>query len=165
MKLDKKNCQILNFLEEDCRMTYTHIAKKVGLSVDSVRKRIKKLKHEKIFFPKIQLRPRHFGFPNIVIINIKLQNYNSTTLNEFIAYLREHPLVTEIYSISGEWDFQITMLVEDNYFNKPPSNAGLPLTSDQIRNKYGNLIKDWSESLTKVVYKFENYDMVKLMGH
>ena len=44
-QIDEKDCKILNLLQEDCRMSLTNIAKEIGLSVDSTKKRINKLIH------------------------------------------------------------------------------------------------------------------------
>ena len=53
-ELDEKDCLILNLLQENCRMSLTDISKKVGLSIDSVKKRIKRMIKDDIFFPKIK---------------------------------------------------------------------------------------------------------------
>jgi len=157
VKLDEKNCLILNLLQEDCRTSLTKIAKHVGLSVDSIKKRIKKMIKDEVFEPKIQLKPRHFGFGNIVDIRIKLHNYNNQDIKRFIEYLRENPNIAEIFSFSGEWDFSIVILAK--------SAEDLGLISRSIRDKFSKIINTWSESLTTFTYKFENYDMLKLMGY
>lgn len=156
IKLDEKDCQILNLLQEDCRMSLTKISKKVGLSIDSVKKRINKMIKNDIFFPKIQLRPRNFGFSNIVDIKIKLHNYSDQDINKFVKYLREHPNVAEIFSISGQWDFSIVVIAKDA--------IDLGMVVQSIRNKFNRIISDWTESLTTCVYKFEDYDMLKVMN-
>lgn len=157
MKLDGKNCLILNLLQEDCRMFLTKISKQVGLSVDSVKKRIKKMIKEDIFYPKIQLRPRNFGFNDIVEIKIKLHNYNNQDIKKFVEYLKKNPRVAEIFSVSGEWDFSIVIISKDA--------LDLGRITESIRNKFHKIIYDWSESVTTCVHKFENYDMIELMGH
>jgi Lrp/AsnC family transcriptional regulator len=154
--LDKKNLLILNILQENCRMSLTSISKKVGLSVDSVKKRINKMMINEIFYPKIQLRPRHFGFPNMVDVRIKLHNHNQKEVQEFISYLKENPFVIEVFTLSGEWNFSIVFIAKD--FS---DIAGI---SEDIRNRFSKIINDWSESLTTCVHKFEKYDMLKIMG-
>jgi len=154
-ELDEKDCVILNLLQENCRMSLTDISKKVGLSIDSVKKRIKKMIKNDIFFPKIQLRPRNFGFKNIVDIKIKLRNYSEKDIKEFIEYLKENPNVAEVFSISGDWNFSIVIIAKDA--------IDLGKRTGEIRNKFSKIIDIWSESLTTCVYKFENYDMIKLM--
>ena len=99
--IDEKNCIILNLLQENCRISLTDISKKTGLSVDSVKKRIENMIKNKIFYPKIQLRPRNFGFNNIIDVKIRLHNYSEIDRNKFINYLQENPHVAEILCLSG----------------------------------------------------------------
>ena len=154
-KLDDKNCAILRLLQENCRMSLTEISRNVGLSVDSVKKRINKMINENVFFPKIQLRPRNFGYNNVVDIKIKIQNYNEEEINEFITYLKEHPRVVELFSIAGDLNFSIVIIAKDAL-----EQGRL---TEEIRNRFSKIIAGWSESLTTKAYKFEEYDMTKLM--
>lgn len=155
--IDEKDCLILNLLQENCRMSLTEISKKIGLSVDSVKKRINKMLSKRIFYPKIQLRPRQFGFPNIVDVKIKLQDYDNKKIKEFIRYIETHPRIAEAFSISGEWDFTLVIISKNN--------EDLALLTDEIRQKFGSIIRDWSGSLTTFTYRFERYDMLKLIGY
>ncbi len=156
-ELDEINCKILNILQKDCRMSLTKISKEVGLSIDSVKKRIIKMIKEDVFYPKIQLRPRNFGFSNIVDIKIKLHNYTSKDMENFIVYLLENPNVAEVFCVSGNWDLSIVIIAKDV--------KDLNNTSKTIRDKFNKIINEWAESLTTVAYKFEYYDMPRLMGH
>lgn len=157
IELDKKDCLILNLLQENCRMSLSDISKKIGLSVDSTKKRINKMIKNDIFFPKIQVRPRNFGFKEIVDIRIKLHNYNKEDIDRFVNYLKENPRVSEFFSLSGEWNFSIVLISKDF--------KDLKNVTDEIRSKFGKIINEWSESLTTCVYKFEKYDLLKLMGY
>jgi len=154
IKFDEKNCKILELLQKDCRISLTDIAKKIGLSVDSTKKRIDKLNGE-IFFPKIQLRPRHFGYNNVVDVRIKLHNYTEKELNEFIEYLKSNPYIVEIISTAGQWNLSLVLIAKDA--------MDLGVKTDAIKKKFGRIINEWSESLTTAVYKFESYDMKRLM--
>lgn len=156
LKLDKKNCLILNLLQENCRMSLTDIAEKVNLSIDAVKKRIKKMEHI-IFYPKIQIRPRSFGFSNIVDVKIKLNNHSKDRIERFIEFLTENPRVAEVFSVSGEWDLSVVIMSKD-------ANDLGNVISD-INGRFGNIINSWVESTTLKAYKFERYDMLKLMNH
>ena len=153
-ELDEKDCLILNLLQENCRMSLTDISKKIGLSIDSVKKRIKRMIKEDIFFPKIQLRPRNFGFKNIVDIKIKLHDYNEKDKKEFIEFLEKTPYIVEMFSVSGDWDISIVVIAKDALHLGDITMA--------IRDKFGDIISDWSESLTTHAYKFEKYNMLNL---
>ena len=92
--LDKKDCVILDTLQKNCRTSLTDIAKQVGLSIDSVKKRIKKMEENKIFHPRIQIRPRGLGFNNIIDIKIKLNNHSKQKVDKFIKYLLRFPIIS-----------------------------------------------------------------------
>ena len=153
-KLDKKDCIILNILQENCRTTLTSIAKKVNLSIDSVKKRIQKMENI-IFHPRIQIRPRSLGFNYIVDVKIKFSNHSKEEINKFIIYLQKHPRIAEIFSVSGEWDLSLVIVSKDatDFDN---------ITSD-IKKRFGKIIGSWSGSVTLRAYKFEKYDMTKLI--
>ncbi len=155
--IDEKDCLILDLLQEDCRMPLTKIAKEIGLSIDSVKKRMEKMKRTKVFYPKIQLRPRNFGFANIVDVRIKLQYGSQKDIDDFISYLEAHPQVVEVFSISGEWDLSMVLIARDA--------IDLGNLTSQIRNKFGRLIGTWNASLTIKSHKFEKYDMRSLFGY
>jgi Lrp/AsnC family transcriptional regulator len=154
MKLDKKNCMILDLLQKDCRMSLTKIGVKVDLSVDSVKKRINRMKENKIFYSKIQLRPRNFGFQNVVDIKIKFHNHTMQLFNKFVDTMYANPHVIEMFSVAGVWDFSIIVIAKDAHH--------LGEMSSSIRTEFSELIQDWSESLTTRAYKFEKYDMMKI---
>ncbi|HDZ17490.1 hypothetical protein LCGC14_0712400 [marine sediment metagenome] len=154
---DEIDCEILNLLQVNCRMTLTDISKHVNLSIDAVKNRINKMQENRVFWPKIQIRPRNFGFKNIVEVKISLKYKSEDNIREFIEFLRQHPRVVEIFSISGKWDFSIVIIAKDA--------IDLGKISSEIRIKFGEIIRSWTESLTTSSYKFEYYDMRKLMGH
>ncbi|MBN2881024.1 winged helix-turn-helix transcriptional regulator [Candidatus Woesearchaeota archaeon] len=155
MIIDEKNCQILQILHKNSRASLTEISKKVNLSVDSVNKRIQKMIESKIFSPSIYMRHRYYGFNNVVEVKLKLHNLDcETDYNHFISFLKEHPRVTEVFSIAGEWDLSIVIIARDAI------EQGI--ITQKIRSKFGKIINSWSESLTITCHKFEDYNFKKL---
>ena len=154
MELDDINIKILTILQKNCRESLVNISKEVNLSVDSVKKRINKLLKNKIFYPKIQIRPRHFGFPNIIEVNIKIHHDSKKEYEEFISYLIKHPRITQVLIISGDWDLKIVFLAKDH--------GDQSIVSREIRNKFNKIIAEWNECLTNFVKKFENYNLKEL---
>ena len=140
--MDEINCEILNLLQVNCRMSLNDIAKHLDISIDTVKKRIDKMLKNKIFWPKIQIRPRNFGYSNIVEIKISLEYKSKERVLEFIEYLKKQPRVIEIFTISGKWDFSIVVISKDA--------NDLGIVTKEIRYKYGDMISYWIESLTKV---------------
>src|SRR3989344_385473 len=153
-KMDDKNCLILNILQKDCRTSLTDIAAEVGLSVDSVKKRIEKM--ENIFFyPKIQIRPRQFGFDHVVDVKIKLSNHAENEKMKFIDFLKQNDRVTEIFEISGEYNLSIVIIARNS--------ADLQKVTSNIKLKFGHLIDSWMESALLKAHKFEQYDVRKMI--
>lgn len=157
VKLDQKDCMILNILQLDGRTTYTELSKRIGLSVDSIKKRVDKMKRERVFYPTIHIRPRYLGFSTVTDVKVKLGTHKKEEIDTFIEYLMNNPRVGEIFSVSGEWDLSLVMV------SKNPIDFSE--VSSEIKTKFGNLIQSWSESTTLEAHKFEKYDMLKLLGH
>jgi DNA-binding Lrp family transcriptional regulator len=153
--LDDVDSVILEMLQKNCRVSLTDMAREVNLSVDSVKKRFSKLLEKNIFYPKIQLRPRNFGFHNVVDIKIGLNNHSQPKIDEFINYLRVNPHVVELFRISGRWDLSIVLISKDGIH--------LEEIASKIKINYGNIIDSWEESLTLEAYKFEEYNVKALL--
>jgi len=149
MKIDKKDKIILFELHKNPRISLTLLAKKAGLSIDSTKKRMDKMLRSSIFRPISLIRHRNCGFKNVVNVMIKLQNINTEKYNRFIEFLRKHDRVTEIFSVSGEWDLSIVFIAKDAIDQDD--------VAKQIRHRFGDIIQSWSESLTTKCYKFEEH--------
>lgn len=156
MELDRKDCMMLEMLQKDCRASLTDISRHVGLSIDATKKRMNRMLSNKVFYPRIQLRPRNFGFPNVVDVKLKLQYSSEKELAELVRYLRQHPRVVEFFSVSGEWDMSIVIIAKDA--------IDLGKVTDEIRSRFGRQISSWNASLTVNSYKFEEYRMSELLG-
>ena len=108
--LDEKDCTILDMLQDNCRTSLTSMAKRIGLSIDSVTKRIKKMEKNALFHSRIQIRPRNLGFTNIVDVKIKLNNHSKKEIEMLIDNLIKNPRVAEVFSIGGLWDLSIVIV-------------------------------------------------------
>ena len=107
-----------------------------------------------IYFQKIQLRPRNFGYSNVADVKIKVQYKDEKELDEFISFIKKHPRVVEFFSIAGEYDFSLVLIAKDA--------IDLGDITSNIRGRFGGMITAWNVSLTIKSYKFEEYDMLSL---
>ena len=144
-KLDIKNKKILYELDTNSRQTYHEIAKKVGLSKDSVIYRIKNLQKEGIIkqFHTITDVGK-LGFISFRLY-LKLQNATPEKEEEIVEYLKSQKIVTWMVSIDGEYDIGMWILTktikEMNDFWK------------ELLSKYVNFTdKRWLTIFTKVSY-------------
>ena len=71
--LDDKDKKILNMLQENSRMSYMHIASKLGISEATVRYRVKNLIDKGIIHRfTVLLDPRKIGYPITGILLVKI---------------------------------------------------------------------------------------------
>lgn len=149
--LDKKDREILMILQDDGRESLTSIAKKVGLSIDSVNNRIKEMQNKGIFYFGIFVNPRIVGYPFVVEVRIKLRNITDKDKNSFINHLRQNPRVIDLFSTIGDTDITCVLVAKDaNELDK---------ISTEIRNTYANIIADWKGLLVLKTHKLERYDL------
>ena len=154
MDIDETNCRILNLLQENCRMSYSEIARRLDISVDTAKKRVEKLIASKVAAPQMQIKPRLLGYPYIVDIKVRLNPCEDARIEEFATYLRDHYRVAELFSVTGNWDFTIVIIAKDY--------DDFYLLRDEIKERFSDIISDWTESLTTTAYKFEYYDVLKM---
>ena len=155
LEIDEKDAQILNILQKNCRTSFTQISEEIGISIDTTKKRYEKLLQNKVFNPKIQIRPRAIGYPLIVDVKIKFSTYSEKKLNEFIKFCYEHSHISEVFETSGNWDCTIVIFAKNH--------LDLGFISKSIREKFSEVIGDWTEALTTTGHKFEDYDIQKLL--
>lgn len=149
--LDDKDRKILMILQANGREQLKAIAGKVGLSIDSVHKRIKEMQRKEIFKSGIFIEPRNIGFPLIVDVKIKLTNISEKEKKKFIDYLVDHKRVIDLLSIMGDHDLTCVLIAKDT--------NELEEVSTEIRQKYSDIIADWKAFLILKAHKFEEYDL------
>jgi Lrp/AsnC family transcriptional regulator, leucine-responsive regulatory protein len=156
VNIDGKDKIIIMELHKNARISLTDLAKKTGLSIDSVKKRMDKLHKNKVYRLTCLISHRSCGFNNVVNVMIKLQNITSEKYEKFINFLKNNPYVTEIFSISGEWELSI-VFVSKNAVDQDR-------ISKDIRLRFGDIIQAWNESLTTKCYKFEEYNNIDFLN-
>ena len=150
--IDETDKKIIMLLQEDGRMQLTKIADKVRLSIDSTHKRIKEMIKKNVFYPGIFVNPRVIGFPLLADVKIKLKNITEENRDKMIKYLTEHKSVIDLLAIMGDYDLTCVLIAKDG--------DELEKISNEIRQKFRDLIGEWKSVLILKTYKFEKYDLV-----
>jgi Lrp/AsnC family transcriptional regulator for asnA, asnC and gidA len=104
--------RILELLQKDARMPLAKIAKLVGLSENTVKKRIEKLKNEGYIHDfALLLNPKKFGKNVIAIFMITTElSYIKTCTKK----LKTFPQIINIYFTTGEYSILATGLFDDD---------------------------------------------------
>jgi Lrp/AsnC family leucine-responsive transcriptional regulator len=149
--VDEIDMKILMILQDNCRESLKSIAEKVGLSIDSVHKRIKEMLRKDIFWPTISIDARHCGYPLISDNKIRLKNADEKQREEFINYLIKHPLCTDLLGVIGDYDLTCVLIAKDD--------THLYEVLNEVKYKYRDMIDSWTTMMTVKTYKFDTHTL------
>jgi len=112
--LDQKDLAILKLLQYNARVTVKEISDKVNLSTTPVYERIKWMEETGVIKQyATHVDPAKLNKRLMVIVYVSLKQHNKTAGTKFVKAINEMNEVMECYSISGEFDFMLKILVED----------------------------------------------------
>ena len=112
--LDTKDLAILKLLQNNARITVKEISEKVNLSTTPVYERIKWMEETGVIKQYATLiDPVKLNKRLMVIGYVSLKQHNKTAGSKFVKTIHEMNEVLECYSISGEFDFMLKIVVED----------------------------------------------------
>lgn len=112
MKLDQIDQKILRHLQENARITNAELSEKVGLSPTPCLRRLRRLETEGIIKGyHAEIDREALGVNVTVIILVKLEKEDDTTLREFEAAIKKRPEVMECYLVSGKFDYVLRVVI------------------------------------------------------
>jgi len=110
-EIDELDWKIIEIYANNVRQSSIEIAKKLNVTADTVRSRIKKLENKKIITGyKIGLNLEPLGF---VSYRIDLQLLSTKRNNELFEFCRQHKNLYQINKSIGGADFEIEVIVRD----------------------------------------------------
>ncbi|MEM9422221.1 MAG: Lrp/AsnC family transcriptional regulator [Pseudomonadota bacterium] len=112
MKLDKIDLKILTHLQQNARMTNAELAEKVGLSPTPCLRRLRRLESEGVIKGyRTDVDRDVLGLPVTVIILVKLEKEDETSLRAFEATLADRPEVMECSLVTGKYDYFLRVVL------------------------------------------------------
>lgn len=118
--LDKKDLEILKYLQQNARMTIREIADKVHLSTTPVHERIRRMEESGVITQYVTLvNTAKIGKGLMVICYVSLKQHSKNAGSKFIRSIMEMNEVLECLTISGEFDFMLKVVTEnmDSYYD------------------------------------------------
>jgi len=111
MELDAMDRKLLSMLQEDAKLPYAKLAKKLGISSSGVHKRIKRLMDAGVV-------QRFVAVVDPQVVGKKLKAFigvstASGTCRDVIAQLSRRPEVLEIHEVAGEHDLFVKLITDD----------------------------------------------------
>ncbi len=110
-EIDELDWKIIEIYANDVRQSSIEIAKKLDVTADTIRARIKKLENKKIITSyKIGLNLEPLGF---VSYRVDLQLLSTKKNKELFEFCRQHKNIYQINKSIGGADFEIEIIVKD----------------------------------------------------
>ena len=112
--MDTFDLQILKALQADAEISMQELGEKVGLSHTPCWRRVKKLEGTGVIRRRVTLLdPERLNLSVNVFVQVSLGVQQEKALNDFEAAVQEIPEIVECYTISGDRDFLLRVVVED----------------------------------------------------
>ncbi len=114
MKLDEIDKKILLQLQEDSKITNKKLSDKLNLSVTAIYERIKRLERNEVISKYVALvKPENVDKAFMVLCQIKLLQHTKSYMLRFETEVAKLPEVLECFHVSGEYDYNLKVLVKD----------------------------------------------------
>jgi len=111
-ELDALDFSILSFLQQDGRMSFTVIAKKLKVSIGTIRTRFNKLIKDGTIHIVGRVNPDQVGFHAYAHIAVHVR---PATLKEKVAQrIAKLPEVSFLAMTSGDYDLEVDVMCRDN---------------------------------------------------
>lgn len=132
LKLDRVDKKIIKCLIENPRISFINMISKLGLSLDIIRYRYKKLKERKILQGfSIVLDNEKIGYPHFRIL-FKLKNISENKLKEIYNFVNLCSNIKIATKCFGNYEFTLDIEVENN--------EKLRKIFSEFRNKFSDII-------------------------
>ncbi|MEZ5125020.1 MAG: Lrp/AsnC family transcriptional regulator [Thermoleophilia bacterium] len=151
VKLDEVDRRIVRLLRRDGRMSYAEVARHVGVSEPTVRKRVQRLVRSGAIFVVARINPAPIGFPIDAVIGIRVARGQVLEVGHKLAAME---CVAYVGYLTGSYDLMIEAFL--------PDTEGLfRFLNDELENLDGILATEtWHVLRTeKFNYMWEGEDV------
>ena len=113
-KLGRIDLNILRILQKDGRISYTDLAKQVGLSVTPCIERVKRLERENyILNYGARVSAQKLNQSLVVFVQIRLNHTSQKNFEEFRRSVMDLEIVKSCFLVSGNYDYLLKARVAD----------------------------------------------------
>ena len=114
VELDDFDRKILAILRKDGRITFTDLARQVGLSKTPCQQRVRRLVENGVIsgFAAI-LDPAKVGLDHVAFAEVRLSDTREAALREFNAAVRRMPEIEECHMIASSFDYLLKVRTSD----------------------------------------------------
>ncbi len=114
MKLTSADRRLLDALQIDATRSQIELAELAGMSRTSCWRRIRDFEKAGLIERQVAiLDPRQVGFQIQVLLAVAMTEHTDENRHDFERHVQTLPEVTECYSVSGERDYVLHVIVKD----------------------------------------------------
>ncbi len=114
MEFSRADRRLLNALQRDASLSQSELADLAGMSRTSCWRRIRDFEDSGVIEKQVALlHPRKLGFQIHVLLAVAMVEHTDANRDSFEAHVQSLPEVTECYSVSGERDYVLQVVVRD----------------------------------------------------
>lgn len=139
---DAIDLQILRLLQEDCRLSFSKVAEKIGISVGTAYNRIRNLEEKGVlrnYTVFVDSAKMGYGLAAVILVQVK-----GGALAEVENEIAEEPNAIAVYDITGDYDAAVIARFKDreglNTFIK--NLLSMPNVKRTVTNVALNTIKE-----------------------
>lgn len=112
--LDQVDRRILHILQEDATISHSDLAERVGASTASCWRRIKALEAASYLTKTVRLVDAALVGRGVnVLCNVRMRSHAKESRDAFEQFVQGQPEIVETFSMSGDWDYLLRIVVAD----------------------------------------------------
>ncbi len=113
-EIDDVDRKILSALQQNAAVSHAELGERVGTSAASCWRRIKALEDEGVLGKTVRLiSAEQIGKSVNVLCNIRVKSHSQESRRTFEKFVERQPEIIECFSMSGDWDYLLRIVVAD----------------------------------------------------
>lgn len=114
MEFSRADTRLLAAMQRDASLSQNELADLAGMSRTSCWRRIREFEESGVIDKQVALlNPRKLGFQIHVLLAVAMVEHTDANRDSFEAHVQTLPEVTECYSVSGDRDYVLQVVVAD----------------------------------------------------
>ncbi len=114
MNLDEIDRALLRILQTDARISNADLARQVNLSPPAVHARMRRLQEQGVIRGYVAVLDHEaLGYEMLCLISIRMERHQRPDIERVRAAVGQMPEVLECYHLTGEFDYQLKVVVHN----------------------------------------------------
>jgi DNA-binding Lrp family transcriptional regulator len=153
MDLDRIDCDILNLLQKDARLSNKELAAAVGLAPSSCLARVQRLRSEGVLRgAHAAVDPQALGVGLQALIAVQLRQHSRAQVKAFWKHALGLPEVLAVFHVAGTHDFQVHVAVRDAHHLRDLALDAFT-TRPEVAHIQTSLIFEWAKGQVMPNYR------------